>query len=153
MLTRLKAHLDDHGVEYVVDTHRPTVTAMEAAHVERVSAWEHAKVVVVVVNDRPALAVLRASDRLDPRAVPPRGARLATEAEMAAWFPGCEVGAVPPFGRLFGVPVHVDRRLAADPWVSFLAGSHLESVRMRFVDFERLASPTLGDYAVVPDEE
>jgi Ala-tRNA(Pro) deacylase len=153
MLAKLKAHLDGHGVEYVVDTHRPTVTAMEAAHVERVSAWEHAKVVVVVASDRPVLAVLRASDKLDLRALPTRGARLATEAEMGGWFPACEVGAVPPFGRLFGMPVYVDRRLAADRWVSFLAGSHRESVRMRFVDFDRLASPTLGDYAAPPDEE
>jgi Ala-tRNA(Pro) deacylase len=153
MLAKLRDYLDSHGVEYVVSTHRPTFTAMDAASVEHVPPWEHAKVIVVTADHQPGLAVLRASDKLDLQKLPSPSTRLVSEAEMSTLLPTCEVGAIPPFGRLFGMPVYVDRRLASDPWISFLAGSHGESVRMRFVDFERLVSPTIDDYGVVPDED
>jgi hypothetical protein len=49
-------------------------------------------------------------------------------------------------------PVYVERGLARDEWVSFLAGNHTQSIRMRYVDFERLAEPTIDDYALAPSE-
>ncbi len=50
--------------------------------------------------------------------------RLATEAQFAGLFPGCEPGAMPPFGNLYGVPVWVDRSLTQDEDIFFNAGNH-----------------------------
>jgi Ala-tRNA(Pro) deacylase len=149
---RVKDFLDGHGVEYVVSTHRPAFTAIDAAEVERVAPAEHAKAVVVKAGDRAGVAVLRASDKVDVHKLPVRGARLASEAEMDHLFPGCERGAIPPFGNLFGYPVYLDRCLVADEWISFLAGSHAQSIRMRYVDFERLVEPAIDDYVLMPNE-
>ena len=39
-------------------------------------------------------------------------ARLAEEAEFEGTFADCEVGAMPPFGNLYGVAVYVEETLA-----------------------------------------
>jgi len=43
-----------------------------------------------------------------------KSVRLATEAEFSNLFPDCELGAMPPFGSLYNLPVYVDESLAAD---------------------------------------
>jgi Ala-tRNA(Pro) deacylase len=72
-------------------------------------------------------------------------AELADEREFSGDFPGCEPGAMPPFGNLYGMPVYVEPHLAADPEIAFNAGTHTELIRMAYKDFERLAHPMLVD--------
>ena len=69
--------------------------------------------------------------------------RLATEAELADLFPPCELGAMPPFGNLFGLPVYVDGRLAGEDMITFNAGTHRDVIHMHFGDFERLVQPSV----------
>ncbi|RYZ70262.1 MAG: YbaK/EbsC family protein, partial [Lysobacteraceae bacterium] len=66
---------------------------------------------------------------------------LAEESEIRDAFPDCELGAMPPFGHLYGMPVYVDSRLARQPEIVFNAGSHTDAVRMPYAEFERLAEP------------
>ena len=47
---------------------------------------------------------------------------VAEEAEFRDAFPDCELGAMPPFGHLYGMPVYVDSRLAQQPEIAFNAG-------------------------------
>ncbi|MEN6321411.1 MAG: YbaK/EbsC family protein, partial [Syntrophaceae bacterium] len=56
-------------------------------------------------------------------------------------FPDCEVGAMPPFGNLYGMDVYVDQHLTEDKEIVFNAGSHSELVRMAYEDFARLVKP------------
>jgi Ala-tRNA(Pro) deacylase len=70
-------------------------------------------------------------------------ARLATEDEFASRFPECEIGAMPPFGNLFGIPVYVDTTLEADETIFFNAGNHQQTVRMKFKDFKKLVEPNV----------
>jgi Ala-tRNA(Pro) deacylase len=72
-------------------------------------------------------------------------ALLVTEPEFAEAFPDCEVGAMPPFGSLYGLSVYVDETLTRDEEIAFNAGSHRELMRMRYEDFERLENPTVID--------
>ncbi|HYY16058.1 MAG TPA: YbaK/EbsC family protein, partial [Gammaproteobacteria bacterium] len=51
-------------------------------------------------------------------------AELATESEFQGKFPGCEVGAMPPFGNLYGMDVHVSKRLMEDKEITFNADFH-----------------------------
>jgi Ala-tRNA(Pro) deacylase len=68
---------------------------------------------------------------------------LATEAEFTKLFPGCEIGAMPPFGNLFGLPVYVDSELEKDETIFFNAGNHVQTVRLRYQDFKALVQPVV----------
>jgi Ala-tRNA(Pro) deacylase len=70
-----------------------------------------------------------------------REAELATEQEFRDLCSGCEVGAMPPFGNLFGMDVYVDESLAEDAEIAFSAGTHTEMMRLAFADFRRLVQP------------
>jgi Ala-tRNA(Pro) deacylase len=73
--------------------------------------------------------------------------RLATEHEFGSLFPDCELGAMPPFGQLYGLPVYVDEALAADEEIVFNAGTHREAIRMRYADYCGLAKPSVCSFA------
>jgi Ala-tRNA(Pro) deacylase len=73
---------------------------------------------------------------------------LASELEFTGLFPDCEVGAMPPFGNLYGVPVYVDTSLTSDEEIVFNAGTHQDTIRMKYADFERLALPTVFPFAL-----
>jgi Ala-tRNA(Pro) deacylase len=76
-----------------------------------------------------------------------REVRLAHEEEFAAAFPDCEVGAMPPFGNLYDLPVYVDNALAEDETIIFSAGTHTDTISMKYADFERLVKPTVAAFA------
>jgi Ala-tRNA(Pro) deacylase len=51
------------------------------------------------------------------------------------------VGAMPPFGNLYGMEVFVSEELSRCREIAFNAGSHVEVIRMTYADFERLVQP------------
>jgi len=71
------------------------------------------------------------------------GERLPPETELARLFPDCELGAMPPFGNLYGMPVYLDSGLAAEEMITFNAGTHRDVVHMRTSEFRKLVQPTL----------
>jgi Ala-tRNA(Pro) deacylase len=74
-------------------------------------------------------------------------ARLAEEEEFEGAFPDCEVGAMPPFGNLYELPVYVEEALAEDETIFFRAGSHTDTMSVRYADFEQLVKPTVAEFA------
>ncbi len=144
-LERLKQFLDTNAVKYVSVKHSPAYTAQEVAALAHVPGKEWAKTVMVKLDGRMAMAVVPASCRvvfdLLKQASGARAAELAAEQEFRDLCPGCEVGAMPPFGNLFGMDVYVDEGLAQDPDIAFNAGSHSEMVRLPFAEFARLVKP------------
>lgn len=151
ILKKLQELLDRERVAYEVLTHPPAYTAQEVAQAQHVPGRELAKVVVVCGSQGFALLVLPAIYKVDlARAQAALGdpqARLATEQEFRSLFPECEVGAMPPFGNLFALPVYVDQTLAQDETIVFNAGTHTQTVRMRYADFVRLVGPKLASFA------
>ena len=73
---------------------------------------------------------------------------LASEEEMSRLFPDCDLGAMPPFASLYGMPLYLDACFRSEPDVYFQAGNHHEVVRMRYADFERLAGPPAGVFCM-----
>jgi len=148
---KLKEFLDGRGTKYVVITHSPAFTAQEVAAAAHISGKDMAKVVVVKLDGSMALAVLRACDDLDfgllQQATGAGSAELANESEFADRFPGCEVGAMPPFGILFGMDTVVDVALAEDEAIAFNAGSHKELVQLAYGDFEDVVGPRVAPIA------
>lgn len=150
---RLRDLLERHGVTYTVVPHLPAFTAQETAHQLHIPGREIAKVVVVRHGGTLSLAVLPAQARVDLDRL---GAalrdpvELASETEIAAAFPDCELGAMPPFGSLYGLKTYVDESLTRDRQIAFNAGSHSEAVRMSFEDYRRLAAPVVLWFASEP---
>lgn len=151
-LQKLQDYLRSQGVEFEVITHPPAYTAQELAAIEHIKGRFHAKVVMAFAGDNLVMLVLPATHKVDldrlkaELGVP--AVRLAKEQEFSTVFPDCEVGAMPPFGNLYGIPVYVDASLQADPWIAFLAGSHTVTMRISYADYERLVQPTVKSFAV-----
>ena len=74
--------------------------------------------------------------------------RLAQESEFQDTFRGCDVGSMPPFGNLFGLPVLVDELLAENDEIVFNAGTHTLTAKLRFADFRRLVQPRMARLSV-----
>jgi Ala-tRNA(Pro) deacylase len=71
---------------------------------------------------------------------------LAEESDLSMLFPGAELGAMPPLGNLFGLPVYLDRGVANQDFIAFNAGTHRDVIHMRVADFEHLVRPVIGDF-------
>jgi len=148
--TRLKSFLDERKVRYTLMTHSPTYTAQAAAATLHVPGRELAKTVVVRAGEQTLLAVLTASSHINWKklaAVVGRDVRLATEQEFITLFLDCELGAMPPLGQLYSLPVFVDQALAADEEIVFNAGTHRDAIRMRYTDFATLEKPRVASFA------
>tara|TARA_R110002111_G_scaffold53526_3_gene93003 strand:- start:592 stop:1065 length:474 start_codon:yes stop_codon:yes gene_type:complete len=144
---RLREYLDSHDVMYVVISHSPAYTAQEIARAAHVPGQEMAKTVMVKLDDELVMIVMPAPakirfDLLEDMSGAEQ-VELAREKDFAHLFPGCEVGAMPPFGNLYEVPVIVDVALTWDEEICFNAGTHTELIRMSFTDFEALVKPTV----------
>ena len=148
--------LGDHDIDHEIHAHDRTVTAEATAAAEGVDPRTFAKVVGMTTgDDRPVLIVLEATDRLDlervRRATGSDDVRLLDEAELTALAPGCEAGAIPAIGSLYGLPTIADRRLREDPEISFNAGSHRFAVRVDRIAWERACSVVYADLAADRD--
>ena len=150
-LRKLTEFLDNEGVKYQTISHSPAFTAQEVAASAHVPGKELAKTVMVKVDDEMAMAVLPAYDRVDldrlQEATGAKRVELASEREFKELFPECELGAMPPFGNLYGVKVYVDDSLAEDEEIAFNAGTHTELMRLSYRDFERLVHPKVVEVA------
>ncbi|MGH2721708.1 MAG: aminoacyl-tRNA deacylase [Actinomycetota bacterium] len=146
---RLEEYFIRNDVGFAEQHHPTAFTAQEVAASDHVSGRIVAKVVMVRADGRLAMLVVPAPKRVDlGKAAAALGAadlRLAHEEEFAEVFPDCEPGAMPPFGNLYEVPVCTDRALAENLNLVFQAGTHTESMGIRFEDYERLVQPDLAD--------
>jgi Ala-tRNA(Pro) deacylase len=148
---KLKQFLDARNVRYLVIQHSPAFTAQEIASSAHIRGRELAKTVMVMLDGTMAMAVLTATRKLDmellEKSTGTHRARLASEKEFKDMFPDCEVGAMPPFGNLYGMQVFVDEMLADDSVIAFNAGSHAELIQMTYPDFARLVEPKVAPLA------
>jgi Ala-tRNA(Pro) deacylase len=145
---KLRDFLDTNHVKYVTIHHSPAFTAQEIAASAHIPGNEVAKTVMVKLDGTMAMAVVPASFQLDFNALKQasgkKNVELATEDEFKGMFPGCEAGAMPPFGNLYGMDVYCCEKLAEDEEIAFNAGSHTELIRMSYRDFQRLAKPKVA---------
>ncbi len=149
---RLEQYFHENDVPFEVMTHEEAYTMQEVAASLHVPGRQVAKVVMVRADDKMAMLVISSPDRLDfakVRAlVGAKNVRLAKEEEFSNLFSDCEVGGMPPFGNLYGVPVFVDQVLTNEANIVFRVGTHQEVMKITYADFARLAQPTEGKFAV-----
>ncbi|OPX94725.1 MAG: YbaK / prolyl-tRNA synthetases associated domain protein [Syntrophorhabdus sp. PtaB.Bin006] len=148
---RLKEFLDNNNIKYVTIGHSQTFTAQEIAASAHIPGKELAKTVMVRVDGNMAMAVVPASHKVDFSLL--KGVANAQKVDLAGEdafrdrFPECEIGAMPPFGNLYGMDVFVSEVLAQDEEIAFNAGSHTELIRLKYKDFERLVKPKIGRFS------
>jgi len=147
-------YLEKRSVPYERRSHRRALTAQEVAACMHVTGYRVAKSVIVEAGGRTWIAVLPAAEVVDEdrlAALLGGPVRFVAEQEFTSLFPGCEAGAEPPFGGLYGLPVVVDSTLAGADSVVFRAGSHEEALELRYQDFAALEhGPMVGSFARIP---
>lgn len=147
----LKRILEHYGVKYEHHKHLPVFAASHLARSEHVSGHHVAKPVFLTAGGRPVMVVLPANDRLDLAQVQAvlggPDLRLATEAEIASWFKGCQPGTVPPLRLRKDLHILMDRSLGQLGTLLFPAGTSEDAIAVRFRDWYRMVRPGVGRFA------
>ena len=146
MITKtLKEHLDAHQIKYTTTNHSPAFTAMEVAQMAHIPGKQMAKVVIMRLEQRLTMTVLPANYRINSarmvQAMHTANLRIAIEDEFGHMFPDCELGAMPPFGNLYGMHTYVAQSLTEDEYITFSAGTHSQVITMLTEDYLRLVQP------------
>lgn len=151
-IRKLRDFLDSHRIRYFIISHSPAYTAQEIAASAHVPGKELAKTVMVTIDGKLSMVVIPASNQLDfsklRKLTGTEDVLLASEEDFTDMFPGCEVGAMPPFGNLFGMRTYVDEELTEDEEIVFNAGAHTELLRLSYQDYERLVHPVVAPLSV-----
>jgi len=152
ILKKLKDYLEKNQVRYEVGYHERVYTSQEIAAAMHVPGKELTKVIMVKADGKMVMLVLPASYRVETKKLKKvfqcKRLGIAKEKDFEELFPDCEIGAMPPFGNLYNLEVWVDQILTEDEFIVFQAGSHVETLRIKYSDYARLVSPKVGDFSV-----
>ncbi len=144
-INKLKEMLDTQKIKYVTISHSVAYTAQQVAESAHITGKTMAKTVMVRIDDKIVMVVLPATKKLNFEALKKltkaKKVALASEAEFKSLFPGCELGAMPPFGNLFGVDVMIAESMTKNDQIAFNAGSHSEAIKLAFKDFKKVVKP------------
>ncbi len=141
---RVPDYLAEQQVRFETLLHPPAFTASQRAKVLHIPGRQVAKCVLLAAGQGFLLAVLPATHQIDTDVLARElggPVRLADDREAAQLFRDCEWGVVPPFGTLYGLPTLLDDSLRPDELIVFEGNTHVEAVRVRCGDFERLERP------------
>jgi Ala-tRNA(Pro) deacylase len=159
MHTRLLRFLEEQAVSYRLVEHQAAGLSAEVSRVRGTNLHQDAKALVLEVSGGPApyvLAVAPADYKVHTKRLRKlerwRDAKLA-ERETVRWLTGCDIGEVPPFGSLLGMPTYVDERLFDNDEVAFNAGEFTTSIIMPAADYRRICGATVLLFARKPEEE
>ncbi|HEU0273943.1 MAG TPA: YbaK/EbsC family protein [Candidatus Udaeobacter sp.] len=148
---RLIECLDENKATYHVLQHPAAVSAQRIAQAEHVKGRYHAKVVIVKADDQHLMIVLPADHHIDLEKVQKavgRNVALGKEQEFKSLFPDCVIGAMPPFGNLYGLSTYVDQSLAKQDYIVFEAGTHTDAIKMNYRDYEKIVKPEVNDLGI-----
>jgi len=147
----IKQYLSQNNVTYSHKTHSVAYTSQEVAEVERVPGEEFAKAVVLQADERMILAMLPGDHVINLEMLRRQAGcgrlSLASEKEFIERFPACQPGAMPPFGKLFGLSLYCDSGLAKQAEIEFNAGTHVDTIRMTYASFVKLENPIMLSFS------
>ena len=146
----LQTFLDERGVAYRLSRHETAFTASGLAQAEHVPGRKVIKPVVVQADGEFVMCALPACYRVDlgelKDQLQAEDVKLADEQALGALFPGCQVGAAPPIGRLYGMTTLMDESHISDDRVTFQAGTHEDAVTMSLMEYRRIAQPEVAHF-------
>ena len=143
--------LNQNKVQYEILHHATVVTAQRIAQAGHIKGRHQAKVVMLKSGDQHLMVVLPADHHIDlekiERAIG-KSVSLGKENEFKSLFPNTAIGAMPPFGNLYGLPTYVDKNLAEQDYIVFEAGTHTDAIKMSYSDYEKIAKPKVEDLTI-----
>lgn len=144
-LRQLTNYLEQNNIHYQTRNHPPAFTAQEVAQSCHLSGRRVAKTVIAKVDNEMVMVVTPATERVNFSDLLSEAhahtAELASEEDFRDKFPMCDLGAMPPFGNLFGMKVYISEELTETDVIAFNSGFNTEIVTMDFADFNRLVRP------------
>lgn len=147
---RIVSDIRTKGIVFDPYEHKAVHTSEEAAAIRNTPLREGAKALVMYLDGKPAMVVVAGDRKLDMKAFKAlhqvKDLRMATPEEVER-VTGVTIGAVPPFGHIFGIPIYMDAALRENSHVSFNAGLHTHSIRMKEKDYEQVAKPAVGEFS------
>jgi Ala-tRNA(Pro) deacylase len=132
---------------------KPDYTAQDLAAIEHVSGKRVIKPVVIRADGKLYMCALPACYRVDLSEL--KDQLLADEVEVVdenqlrERFYGCDLGAAPPIGWLFGMTTLIDESLVHGDRVLFQAGTHVDAVEMSLADYRRVTQAEMAHFAVM----
>lgn len=142
---KLRQVLDKEHVKYQIINHLPAYTAQQIAEAAHITGREMAKTVMIKADGKLVMIVWPATEKLNlskiKQLLKAKALQLATEDEFKKTFPECEVGAMPPFGNLYGIEVYASDLFTKSEKIAFNGGSHTEIVKMAWKDYDKLVHP------------
>ena len=132
MISELREFLIRERAPFEVIDLRDALGASHPTSTRRGDGGSIARVVILRDGDLYALAVL------------PSALALAKEDEFREQFPELAVGPLLPFGRMFAIPVYVDRMLAEQTAMVFESSADREVVSMPMSEYVRVERPAIA---------
>jgi len=146
---KVKKFLEENNIQYEVIKHSPTYSAQNTAHTVHVHGKDMIKTVIIKIDGKLTMLALTANEKINYTVLKlifeNQEVELASENEFKNYFPDCETGAMPPFGKLYGMDEIISKELTKDEEIVFNAGSHTELIRMKFHDYDHLIHPRVVD--------
>ncbi len=130
--------------------HAAVKTSEEAAKARNTPLHAGAKALVMFADDKPIMVTIPGDQKVDTKAFKAvfgvKDLRMATPAEVET-VTGVTIGAVPPFGHIFNIPLYMEKNLKENDKIFFNAGLHTKTIEMGESDYEKVAHPTIGDFS------
>lgn len=143
--------LKENEIEYELIEHEPVFTSEQAAKVRGSSLEMGAKAMIFAGDKTPLLIVVPGDKKINTKtfkkAYKIRDLRICSPEEVKE-ITGLEIGAVPPFGNVIGMPTYVDENLGEKEKIIFNAGSHTKSIKMNPSDYVKLCKPIIGSFNI-----
>ncbi len=147
---RIAEVLTKAGVTFEPYEHEAVFTSEDAAKIRNTPLSEGAKALLLYADDKPIMVTVPGDRKVDMKAFKTaygvKDLRMATPEEVET-VTGVRIGAVPPFGHIFSIPLYMDTHLADESFISFNAGLHTKSMRVKQSDYERVATPIIGEFS------
>ena len=146
---KIKEFLDENKAEYISIEHEPMGKSEEVARIRGVDIKTGAKSMIVRSEGRFYNFILSAAKKIDWNKVKTilktKSVDLATAEEIMKTT-NCVIGAVPPFGNIYGIKVYCDVSLLENEEINFNAGTLTDSIKMKTKDWVKIVNPEICEF-------
>lgn len=139
-------------IHFEIRKHPKAFSSEETAQAAHVPGTALVKTVIVNAVGKHVMAILPSNRTVDlfklSEVLGKNDLYIETEKEFKDLFAGCEAGALPPFGSLYGMPCYIDQRLYSQDFLYINAGNHEEYLEVPADEFLRAVKGIAADFTV-----
>lgn len=149
VLSQILKILEDNGILYEHMTHEYVHRSKEASRIRGTRYEEAAKALVLFGDSGFILAVVPGPAKADysilKKELGIKKLCLANP-EQVLQTTNLTIGSIPPFGSIFGMPVFIEKSILNNDFLTFSAGTHHDTIRMRVEDYLKIVPHRLLDF-------